>query len=251
MHKLFETFAHRYDLHTPPDHYQHDHQLVLDLAREHGPACRILDIGCGTGVLVAKALEAGFDAYGVDASESMIAAASRRVPSDRLRVQRMQGLDDIARYDFIVSTSWSIHYCSGERELLDILMRARCALASVGRLLLQVAHGPNLREEWCEDREPGPEGVPDDISLRYRFSRDEAFPGRLNAEYVYRCKSTGEAMEESHVLEAADAMIVARTARSAGFDDVQTWNSWRRDALSSSGSVWVTATDRLTRPTPP
>ncbi len=45
MPNLFDTFAHRYDLHTPPWHYQHDHQLVLDLAAEQGGNCELTEPG--------------------------------------------------------------------------------------------------------------------------------------------------------------------------------------------------------------
>jgi len=239
MHKLFDAFAHRYDLHTPPDHYQHDHQLVLELARERGPACRVLDIGCGTGVLVQKALEAGFDAYGLDASDAMVAAARQRVPLERVRAQRMQNLDDLDRYDLIVSTSWSIHYCADEADLFDILRRIRRALVQRGTVLLQVAHRPNLREEWCEDLEAGPGGVPEDVSLRFRFRRDEAVPDGLLADYAYRCKSNGEALQETHILRVVDATSVARLARDAGFLNVQTWGAKRLESLGSRGTGWV------------
>ena len=43
MHRLFDDFAHRYDLHTPPGHYQHDHAFVLEQAAALGeplPAAR-------------------------------------------------------------------------------------------------------------------------------------------------------------------------------------------------------------------
>lgn len=42
------------------------------------PRERILDLGCGDGVLTAKLIEAGADVVGVDASDAMIAAAKER-----------------------------------------------------------------------------------------------------------------------------------------------------------------------------
>jgi SAM-dependent methyltransferase len=239
MYQLFNAFAHRYDLHTPPDHYRHDHQLVLDLSGEHGPGCRILDIGCGTAVLLEKALAAGYDAYGLDASEGMVTAAIARVPAERLRVQRMQELDEFQRYDLVVSLSWSIHHCSGEVEFADILRRIRRALAPRGRLLLQIAHSANISEEWVEDKEIAPDGTPDGVSLRFRFRRDPSAPGRLLADYAYRCPSLGEAVEETQTLEVADANVVQRSIRAAGFTEVLAWDSWRREPLSNRADPFV------------
>lgn len=238
MHRLFDSYGHRYDLHTPPNHYQHDHQLVLDLARERGLPCRLLDIGCGTGVLVAKARAAHIDAFGLDASESMIAVARNRVPENVVRVQRMQNLDEENCYELVVSLSWSIHYCADAAELSDVLGRIRTALGPGGALLLQVAHGPNLGSGWAADLEAGPDGIADDIEFRYRF-RSEGRGSRVFADYTYRCDSRDEVLEETHTLEVADATTMARLLEAVGFLGVEIWDSWRRDAFSKSGSVFI------------
>jgi SAM-dependent methyltransferase len=241
MHLLFEAFAHRYDLHTPPGHYYHDHQLVLDLAAEQRPGCRVLDVGCGTGVLLEKIRRDGFDGYGLDVSRGMIAVARTRVPDDVVRIQRMQELDEIKRYDLIVSMSWTIHYCAGEQELVDVIGRIGRALMPGGRVLLQVAHAPNLHGEWMEDRETGPDGEHQGVSLRFRFRPDEAVAGRLFADYAFTCESRREVLEESHVLECANALLIAGLFQRSGFTNTVIWNSWRRDTALTSGSVFVTA----------
>jgi len=56
------------------------------LIKHLGDAKRILDVGCGTGQHVAALREAGFDAYGADASEDML---ERAVERDRLTLWRL------------------------------------------------------------------------------------------------------------------------------------------------------------------
>jgi SAM-dependent methyltransferase len=241
MFDLYGRYAHRYDLHTPPDHYQHDHQLVLGLAAEVGLPCRLLDVGCGTGVLLEKARAAGIDAQGLDASPEMIAVARERVPSEALRVLRMQNLEDRGTYDMIVSLSWSIHYCSGPEELRCILSRTYEALRPRGSLLLQVAHGPHASSDPWEDVEVGPSGVSEDVSLRVGFHSRREPPLGLEVEYAYHCASAGESFAERHVLEVADIHVVRALVEEVGFRSIQLWNSWRRDPFGRSVSPFVWA----------
>jgi SAM-dependent methyltransferase len=52
----------------------------------------VLDLGCGTGVFLRAAADRGARAYGLDASETLIELARRRVPDADLRVGDMQFL---------------------------------------------------------------------------------------------------------------------------------------------------------------
>jgi SAM-dependent methyltransferase len=244
MHKLFDSFAGWYDFHTPPDHYFRDHELVLSLAAHFGQGARLLDVGCGTGVLVEKAQAAGFDAAGFDASEYMIDVARKRLRESSVWVQRMQDLATRNCYDIVVSLSWCIHYCRSVGELRATIARMNESLGPGGRLLLQVAHGPNLPAEWAEDREIGPTGLADDVRLRFRFQSDPTRADTLFADYEFNCASTGESFNETHQLNVVNANIIAELTRDAGFDYVEIWNSWRRDAFADSGNVFVTGVRR-------
>lgn len=54
---------------------------------------RVLDIGCGTGALLERAVARGADVVGVDLSEPMVAAAQRRVPAATVALGDAQTLD--------------------------------------------------------------------------------------------------------------------------------------------------------------
>lgn len=238
-YELFGRAADRYDWHTPPHHYQHDHAYVL--SRLPAPPCRVLDVGCGTGVFLERAVAAGFDAIGIDASAEMISVASKRAGSERARVGRMQEIAERGAYDAVVSLSWSFNYVDSFNEAAEVLGRFFEALRPGGRLILQVAHAANATGALNEDREAGPDGEAGDVLFLYRFYSVLGHAGELRAQYVYGCKSRGDLVFEEHRLGAADAREVAALASAAGFLDVELLDSWRGGPLDRSISAFLLA----------
>lgn len=238
MHALFEGYADRYDLHTPPHHYQHDHAYVIRLVRDLGPTPRMLDVGCGTGVLLEKALAGGIDAHGVDVAEGMVAVARGRVGAHRVRRVPMQAIDATEAFDAVVSLSWTLNYAADEPELRRVLTRIRGALRPAGLLIVQVAHAAHTDGAWMEDEEPGPGGE-GDVHLRYRFLARAG--DQLEATYEYTCRSLAERLRETHQLQVANARRVADLARDVGFTDVTLLESWRGDPFTGSASPFLLA----------
>ncbi len=236
MYRLFHEFAHRYDLHTPPGHYKHDHAFVVSEAlRVASRNCRLLDVGCGTGVFLEAALAAGIDASGLDAAAEMIDVAARRVGTDRVRVQRMQELDEVEAYDVVCSLSWTIHYAESLAELKDVLARCRRALRPGGLLILQVANDEAMTGAVNVDVEPGPAGEPEDTYFIHRFRPLRDVQHRVTADYVYASRANGDLVMEQHELRFASQRLVLAAIPTAGFADVSMIDS-------SSISPFIVAT---------
>jgi SAM-dependent methyltransferase len=226
VYRLFHEFAHRYDLHTPPGHYKHDHQFVISEALRVAPEdCRLLDVGCGTGVFLEAALAAGIDAYGLDAAPEMIDVAARRVGSHRVRVQRMQEIDEVQAYDVICALSWTIHYVESLAELEDVIARCRRALRPGGLLILQVANDEAMTGAVNVDVEPGPAGEPDDTYFIHRFRPLQDVEHRVVADYVYASRENGDLHMEQHELRFANSLLIVDAFHQAGFRGVRVINS--------------------------
>jgi SAM-dependent methyltransferase len=236
--RLFEDFAHRYDLHTPAQHYRHDHAFVMETLATAGTGRRrVLDVGCGTGVFLAKAMAAGFDARGIDPAEGMIAEAAAKVGAACVSRVAMEALAEVESYDGLCALSWVINYAADPSAAAAILRRMHRALVPGGRLILQCAHAPNMTGEVLEDREPGPDGRPDDVVFLFQFIATGA--DQAVARYVFAGKSLGELLWEEHPLAVADARLMGRLMAEAGFTDVRVLDSWCGDPLDTSASAWV------------
>jgi SAM-dependent methyltransferase len=239
IHALFGRAANRYDWHTPPHHYQDDHAFVL--TQLPAPPSRILDVGCGTGVFLEKAIASGFDAVGFDISAEMVAITSQRVGPERVYILRMQEFSELDQFGAIISLSWSFNYVGSVSEANEVLKRFYNALRPGGKLILQIAHAPNASGILKEDRESGPEGQPDDVVFLYRFYPNPEQEEELFAQYVYGCKSRAELMFEEHRLAAADAHKVAAEAKAVGFRNIELLDSWAGGALDKSISAFLIA----------
>lgn len=235
---LFGRLANRFDLHTPPHHYQHDHAFVLERL---GESRRVLDVGCGTGVFLEKAVSAGIDAFGIDAAPQMVAIAAERIGANRVHVRRMQDINETSTYDGVVSLSWSFNYVQSLAEAHDVLKRLFRALRPKGHLILQIAHAPNAVGALGEDREPGPDGQEQDVVFLYRFSSMPDQPDVLQAQYVYGCKSGKDLFFEEHRLSAANVNKVADLAVEIGFEEIQLLDSWRGEPFGKSVNPFLLA----------
>lgn len=238
-YRLYGEFGDRYDLHTPPHHYEHDHAFVLARVRDLGGRGRLLDLGCGTGVLLEKAVAAGLEPLGFEPAPKMLALARQRVGDERVQLARMQTLDANEAFECVVSLSWSLNYCHDVDELRDVLGRCYRALRSGGELIVQVAHAPHAPARapaFNVDREPGP-GGPDDILLRYRFWA--ADPCTMAAEYQFECVSSGEQFAETHYLQVADARLIAKTMAEVGFDAIELLENWRGQPFDRTFNPFV------------
>lgn len=240
-YQLYDEFGDLYDLHTPSNHYENDHKYVIAYAREQGGEGRLLDVGCGTGILVEKAMEAGLRPIGLDPASKMVAIARQRIGKENILLARMQELEENSQFDCIASLSWTINYCCDAEELRDVLSRCHRALKPEGGIILQVAHAPNApsrQPDFNIDSEYGPGGE-NDIQLRYRFW--SAGPYELFAEYQFECISTDQKFEEIHSLHVANAQLVAEVLEQEGFHSIEILEDWRGQKIEKTLSPFVIA----------
>lgn len=220
-YQLYGSFGNRYDMHTPKHHYQHDHAFIVEEILKISANARLLDIGCGTGVFIEKALESGLDPVGIDPADAMLQLAREKVGTERVSLTAMQDMEFQKEFHAIVSLSWSLNYAADVEELTEILRRVKLALLPGGQVFFQVAHAPHAPKAFSDffvDQEPN-SSDPQGITFKYRFAaRDRE---TLLAQYQFHCQSSDEYFDEKHILNVANAEVVAKIMRRLGFHNVQ------------------------------
>jgi 2-polyprenyl-3-methyl-5-hydroxy-6-metoxy-1,4-benzoquinol methylase len=144
----------------------------------HPPAAagRLLDVGCGLGFFVERALAAGWDAYGCDTSVAWTASARQRVGDERVRTGELgSAIAQDARFDLI--TSWDV--LEHVFHPIPFLRAIAGRLAPGGRVFIRT---PN--EAW----------VYPTYAARRRLLGDDVELGPLNHVVYYRSATLARAL---------------------------------------------------------
>ncbi|GAB7104262.1 class I SAM-dependent methyltransferase [Streptomyces phaeofaciens JCM 4814] len=129
-----------------------DDDFYLDLVRSAGS---VLDVGCGTGRLLARAAADGHPGRltGLDPAAAMLVQARRRAPGVEwvlgdLRCHRWQG-----DFELVVMTGHAFQTLLDDEELRTALRAVRSALGTDGRFVFETRN-PAARawEGWTPDR---------------------------------------------------------------------------------------------------
>jgi SAM-dependent methyltransferase len=199
-------------------HVENTQRGIVARLRRHGVASgeRVLDVGCGSGLLARVLLAAGYAVTGVDASPAMIELARVHAPGADFRVtglptRHRPGADGgLAGADAIVSTGHVLNYLGSRDDVALALAELAAALRPGGLLAIDL-----MTERFAEARDiRHPHArVEDDWTIVTRFSRPG--PHRFDREITVfrRVDGVWRRSDEHHcnvTFEAGEALEVLR-----------------------------------------
>jgi ubiquinone/menaquinone biosynthesis C-methylase UbiE len=165
----FGRLAETYDDLRPPD------RELIGAVVERGElaaARRVLDVGCGTGTLVAELASLGVRAFGVDTSAEMLEAARRKAPRAGVKLAEAERLPfkdaSFDRVTFVLS----VHLVDRPGAFAE----ARRVLTSEGRLLIATFTDEHFERFYLNPYFPSLEAID-----RARFPTEEQLREELAA----------------------------------------------------------------------
>ena len=216
-----------------------DHDYYRSLASVHG-AGRILDLGCGTGILTVTLAAPGRVVVGVDPSPAMTAYARRRSGADD--VTWIDGDSrDVADgpFDLILMTGNVAQHIPDpewERTLRDLRR-----LTSPGGVLAFESRNPSARawESWAREEPTTRDTVYGPMTEWCEV--DELTDGRVVLRSFTRFESDDQVVQEDQLLTFRSADLLAEQLAAAGFEISAIWGDWERTPFDGQRVMVVEA----------
>ncbi len=138
MNKLYSTLAGIYhEMYRHIFDYDKEFEFYDGLLKAHN--CRkILEIGCGTGMLAKRFLDHGYDYLGLDLYDEMLEIARSETKSDRFIRGNMRDLSFYRQFDAVMITGRSLAYVTENKGVTGTLAGIHNALREHGLLVFDV-----------------------------------------------------------------------------------------------------------------
>ena len=189
---------------------------------------RMLDIGCGTGVLCHVLQEHGIKVHGMDLSEGMIEVARRNYPEIPFEQGNMITYDTPLRFDLVTSTCDAMNHILDPFDLAEVMHRVHGYLAPGGYFLFDL-----LKEGETAECDPEDLGEIDGTRLQFQIGRTEEGLVNLKIE-LFRDEVVVQTEEIRERIYSPE--LVEQLLRQAGFQQV-----WCTDQLlreSEHAATW-------------
>ena len=192
--------------------------LTAELRRAGLASGTVVDLGCGSGILAGRMVEAGFDVVGFDLSAAMLDLARREAPSARFVQGSLLDAELPPSSVAVTATGEALNYAvdarAGDAAFEALVERIAAALVPGGVLLLDVSvhgrSGPDRLRVQFHDR-PG-------WSVGVREVEDDTSVTRAIATFRRLDDGRYERTDERHVLHLYDPPWLQATLERAGFE---------------------------------
>ncbi|PKL08597.1 MAG: hypothetical protein CVV51_08120 [Spirochaetae bacterium HGW-Spirochaetae-7] len=233
---LYESLARAYDGLFPPAEAARSFLGAPAASGAGKPASRFAaDLGCATGAHVAMLARLGWQALGLDPSESMIRAARERHGGLAGASFAIGGMLDVDRrapdggYGLVLCIGNTLPHLGGRDELGAFFGKAASVMAPGGRLVLQV-----LNYESILRRRPA--SMPDIHADGWTFRRSYRYRNDGLLDFLTELSSADETLSDGTALMPFTVGDILSASGARGFSAEGMYSSWQGDQYDEATS---------------
>lgn len=216
--------------------------FYLGLARTLKSGARVLDLGCGTGLLASRIAEEGFAVTGVDPAEGMLRVARARPGGERVSWIKSMGqtLRLPRRFDLIYMTGHAFQALLTDDDAIALLRTAHDHLAEDGLLAFETRNPARKAWlSWTPDKRRS--GATADHGQVEQFFETTAEPdsGIVNLAAHYRFADTGRTIIGRSRIRFVGFDHLKRLLAAASLAPVTCYGDWDRSPLTDTSREFI------------
>jgi SAM-dependent methyltransferase len=219
--------------------------FYLSLARESGG--RVLDLGCGTGMLASHIAREGLDVTGVDPAEGMLRVARARDGGERVTWLKAEGqtVGLTGRFDLIYMTGHAFQALLTDDDAVAVLRTARDHLCDGGRLAFETrnpAHKAWLA--WTPDRRRSVATAEHGAVEEFYETTADPKTGIVGLAHHYRFADTGKTIVGKSRIRFIDLDHLRRLLAMADLTPVAWYGDWDRLPITTTSREFIVVARR-------
>ncbi|MEL7038314.1 MAG: class I SAM-dependent methyltransferase [Cyanobacteria bacterium J06592_8] len=145
----YDSWAWLYNTTMGPEYCQNQLQpLEKMLLPQLSENAEILDLCCGTGHLMKKLCEKGYQVTGFDGSEEMLEYARQNAPESTFLLGDARRFELPEQFDAVFSTSASLNHIMQLEELKTVFENVYSSLKEQGLFLFDINHQGQMEKWW-------------------------------------------------------------------------------------------------------
>lgn len=150
MTQLYSTLAKVYhEMYQQIFNYDKEFDFYDSILKSNN--CRkILEIGCGSGMLARRFISNGYDYLGLDLFNEMLEIARSEVKSDRFIQGDMRDLSFNEQFDSVLITGRSIAYVIENKGIMDTLLGIHKSLKNTGLLVFDFFEANGIFDNFSD-----------------------------------------------------------------------------------------------------
>ena len=200
---------------------------------------RIMDVGCGTGLLTVAFAEAGHQVVGVDPAEGMLSVARNRPRGDLVRWEQstLQDFRSDEPFDLMIMTGHAFQCLLTDEDILEGFTAAKNLLADNGRFVFETRNWAYRAWEGWNPEDSLTEGqLPDGRPFQSYHRVLAVWDEFVRFESFVVIEGDGEPLRSESVLRFAPLETLETLAAEVGLRVTAVYGNWDQSPYVAESS---------------